>query len=265
MAKEAIAAGKHVWYDKPAGDWDAFRSMVHTARERRLHIQLGYMLRYCTAFMQVSNWLREGLLGDLYAVRGHMSTSSSEASRGSNGYVGGIAFQLAPHMIDQAVWLFGARPQKVTSFLRNDATPNVPSHADNTLVVLEFDGQETGVDTGAYAHRSAKGMASIDIAHMEASPAARRFEVYGTRGSAIILEPFEPGTQIRLCLDGERRGYAKGAQLIDVEPAPRSITFPREVAGFLATMRGERPADRSLDHELIVEETIHRASGTLPG
>ncbi len=104
----------------------------------------------------------------------------------------------------------------------------------------------------------------IDIAHMEVAPPARRFEVYGTRGSAIVLEPFEPGTQIRLCLDEAREGYARGEQVVEVEPTPRTISFPRELAAFIATIRGEQAPDRPLDHELLVEETLHRAIGQLP-
>jgi predicted dehydrogenase len=157
---------------------------------------------------------------------------------------------LAPHIIDQVVWLFGGRPQKITSFLRNDATPRVPAHADNTLVVLEFDGQS-------------RGMAMIDIANMEPSPAARRFEVYGTRGSAIVVEPFEPGSTIRLCLAEEQPGYQRGAQTVSVTPTPRDQAYRHELAAFVATLLGQQPPDRTLDHELLVEETLHRAVGTL--
>ncbi|CAA9232237.1 MAG: hypothetical protein AVDCRST_MAG77-1073 [uncultured Chloroflexi bacterium] len=263
LARECIAAGKHIWYDKPVGDFEAFRWMTETARERRLHIQMGYMLRYSTAFQRVAEWLRQGLLGELFAVRGHMSRFDAPAARGRDPVPGGIAFQLAPHMMDQALWLFGARPKKVTSFLRNDATPALPEHADNTLVVLEFGraaagaGNRPGVGGGG-------GMAMIDIAAMEASPATRRFEVYGTKGSAIVVEPFEPGTRIRLALEEAGGGYARGEQLVEVEAAPRGVTFPRELASFVATIRGEQAPDRSLDHELLVEETLHRAIGNLP-
>ena len=243
LARQCIAAGKHIWYDKPAGDLDTFRWMIERAHERGLHIQLGYMLRYSTAFRQVSEWVHDGLLSDLFAIRGHMSRFDAEAGRGREALPGGIAFQLMPHMADQAIWLFGARPEKVTSFLRNDATPAHPSHSDNTLVVLEF----------------ARGMAMIDIAAMEVNPTTRRFEVYGTRGSAIVLEPFEPGDRIRLCLDEARGGYVKGEQIVEVEPTPRTVSFPRELESFLATIRGGRPPERSLDHELLVEETLHRA------
>jgi predicted dehydrogenase len=246
-AFRAVQAGKHIWYDKPAGDWLLFQAICQTAREKSLHVQMGYMLRYTAAFRHLSDWTRAALLGDLFSIRGHMSTSSTEATRGQGGYKGGIAHQLAPHMMDQVLWLFGERPAKVTSFLRNDATPAVPTHADNTLVVLEF----------------ARGMGMIDIANMEVAPAARRFEVYGTRGSAIVLEPFEPGSRVRLVLDEARGGYEKGEQIVEVEPTPRSISFPAELTSFIATVRGAAP-DRSLEHELLVEETLHRAVGTIP-
>jgi hypothetical protein len=98
---------------------------------------------------------------------------------------------------------------------------------------------------------------------MEVAPAARRFEVYGTRGSAIVLEPFEPGSRVRLVLDQDRDGFQKGEQIVEVEPTPRTISFPAELTSFIATLRGAAP-DRPLDHELLVEETLHRAVGTLP-
>ena len=165
---------------------------------------MGYMLRYHAAFRQIESWARGGLLGDLYAVRGHMSSFFPDATRGRQRYPGGIAFSLASHMIDPTLSLFGSRPLRVTSFLRNDATPAVPEYADNTLVVLEFE----------------RGMATIDIAAMEAPPQARRFEVYGTRGSAIVLEPFEPGPTVRLCLVEPGEGFQKGEQRVELRPLP---------------------------------------------
>ena len=245
-AFRAVQAGKHIWYDKPSGDWPLFQAICQTAREKSLHVQMGYMLRYTAAFRHISDWARAGLLGDLFSVRGHMSTSSTEATRGRGGYRGGIAHQLAPHMMDQVLWLFQERPHTVTSFLRNDATPAIPTHSDNTLVVLEF----------------TKGMGMVDIANMEVAPAARRFEVYGTGGSAIVLEPFEPGSRVRLVLDNDRGGFKKGEQIVDAEPTPRTISFPAELTSFVATIRGAAP-DRSLDHELLLEETLHRAVGAI--
>src|SRR5437879_5023822 len=47
MAHAAAMAGKHLWYDKPAGDdWPSFERLVTTIRSRSLYLQMGYMFRY---------------------------------------------------------------------------------------------------------------------------------------------------------------------------------------------------------------------------
>ena len=106
-----------------------------------------------------------------------------------------------------------------------------------------------------------RGLAAIDIAAMEAAP-ARRFEVYGTRGSAIVLEPFEPGPTVRLCLvePGEDSRRASSGSSC---PPPRQEAYVHELNAFVGTLTGRQAPDRALDHELQVEETLHRAVGTI--
>src|SRR4051812_1072958 len=39
MAETAIDAGKHLWFDKPAGDdWPRFERLMRRAAEQRLHV-----------------------------------------------------------------------------------------------------------------------------------------------------------------------------------------------------------------------------------
>jgi len=245
-AREALARGKHVWLDKPAGcDWAEFQSVVALARQSGLLLQLGYMFRYNAGFQFVLDWAREGKLGDLFCVRGRMSTNLSLESREHLAvYRGGILFELLCHLVDIVVSLLG-RPEKVVSFLRNDLG-TAPTFRDNALTVLEYP----------------RAMAMLESAAMEVCPfPSRRLEVYGTRGSAI-LEPFEPDPVVRLCLDKDRGGYAKGWQWVRVEPWPRYVASLRAL---VADIRGEKQPDRSLDHELIVQETVLRASGVLSG
>lgn len=249
MAEAALGAGKHLWYDKPAGDdWPAWQRLIARARARDLRIQMGYMFRYHDGFNRIASWGREGLLGDVFGVRAHMSTWLTIPAREVvSRHVGGIFYDLAGHMLDQVVWLLG-RPRRVSAFFRNDATPEVPSFSDNTLGVFEFD----------------KAMATVDIAAMEPRPMARRFEVYGTRGSAILTEPFEPAHHIRLCLTQPSGAYAGGEQIVDVPAQSRQSLYDRELVSFVATLGGEQPPDRSLDHELLVQETLLRATGGIP-
>lgn len=240
-----VVAGKHVWYDKPAGDnWAQWKRVVRKAEEQKLLVQLGYMFRYHQGFSQVTAWARSGFLGEVFSVRAHMSTSISEAARRIIGvHQGGILYDLGGHMLDQVVWMLG-RPRKVNAFLRHDAGV-VPDFRDNTLGVFEFD----------------QAIAFIDIAAMETPPMARRFEVYGSRGSAILVEPFEPGRTLRVCLDEARDGFQKGEQWVHIPPQDRQVLYERELASFLAAIAGTQAPDRPYTHELLVQETLLRATG----
>jgi predicted dehydrogenase len=248
MAHRAIDAGKHLWFDKPAGDdWPGFQDLMRKARARGRHVQMGYMFRYQPGFRQVGEWARAGALGDVFGVRAHMSTwIDVEARRVQSVHRGGIFYDLAGHMLDQIVWLLG-RPARVHSILRNDATPEVPSYRDNTICVFEFD----------------RALAFVDIAAMEPRPPARRFEVYGTRGSAIT-EPFDHGKVALLTLQEPWGGYAAGEHRIDLPVVTRQRMYELELEQFVGVLRGERPPDRSPEHELLVQETLLRATGRIP-
>ena len=236
-----VEAGKHVFYDKPAGDdYGRFERIIRKARSSGLLVQMGYMFRHHAGFSRIAEWARSGLLGDVFSVRAHMSTHLDRpAQEAIAPQRGGIFYDLSGHMIDQIVWILG-RPVRVTTFLRQDVT-GVAGFSDNTLGVLEFD----------------SAMAFVDIAATETPPMARRFEVYGTAGSAI-MEPFEPPGPIRLCLNEERGGYPAGVSMVAVEDRPRYVG---NLAAFVRALRGENAPDRSLDHELLVQETILRCTG----
>ena len=239
-----VDAGKHVLYDKPAGtDYARFERVVAKARDQGLLVQLGYMFRYHDGYQRISEWVRSGAFGHIYAIRAHMSTSVSEERKGKVSHpAGGVFYDLAPHQLDQIVWMLG-RPNKVTSFLRTDHYKTL-DYVDNSLGVFEYD----------------KAMAIVDIATMEPAPAARRFEVYGSGGSAI-MEPMEPADTLRLCLTEARGGYPAGVTTVQLEARPRYVM---SLEAFVQDVRGEKEPDRSLDHELLVQETILRATGHLP-
>ncbi len=248
MAHAAIDAGKHLWFDKPAGeDWPGFQSLMAKAQERSLYIQMGYMFRYQPGFQQLAAWSKSGVLGDIFAVRAHMSTWISVPAREIiSEHQGGIFYDLAGHMLDQVVWHLG-RPTRTTLYAGNHATPEVAGFADNALGVFEYD----------------RALAFVDIAAMEPRPNARRFEVYGTKGSAIT-EPFDPGDTVRLALHEPAGGYAAGEHLIKLPTVNRQQMYERELAAILATLRGDQPPDRTPEHELLVQETLLRATGRIP-
>ena len=254
FTEEIIAAGKHAFYDKPAGhDYAHFERIVAMARERGLLIQLGYMFRNNDGFERIAAWARSGFLGRVYGVRAYMSGNLSEEERASIagiGYVdarlpsrGGLFYIIGCHVLDQVVWILG-RPRRVTGFLRHDIF-GASSFKDNTLGVFEYD----------------DAMALVIVSAKDSTAGQRRFEVYGTEGAAT-MEPLEPADTIRLYLDQPRDGYPAGESVVKLEARPR---YAASLASFLKDIRGEKEPDRPLEHELLVQETLLRATGDLPG
>jgi len=139
------------------------------------------------------------------------------------------------------------RPTRVTAFLHNHSG-SVPAFKDNTLGVFEF----------------ARALAFVDIAALEPRPMARRFEVYGSKGSAIIVEPFEPAHHLRLCLEEAAGGYDKGVTMLEVPHQTRQEMYELELAAFVRVLKGEQPPDRTAEHEMLVQETLLRATGGIP-
>ena len=243
-----IRAGKHAWYDKPAGEsWDQWQEIIAQAQAQDLLIQMGYMFRYHDGYCKIAEWVHSGFLGDVFAVRAHMSTFLGKAQKETvSVHQGGVFFDLSGHQLDQIVHLLG-RPERVTPFLRDDMR-EVEGFTDNGVGIFEFE----------------RAIAIVDIAALEPRPNARRFEVYGTKGSAI-MEPMEPAEKIRLCLDEARDGFEAGVQFVDVAQQSRQGLYDLELEAFLAAIRGTRAPDRSYEHELLVQETVLRGVGRLSG
>jgi predicted dehydrogenase len=236
LAQAAVDAGKHLWFDKPAGDdWLAYEHVMQTAKSKGLHVQMGYMFRYSPAFARIAELARSKKLGEIFEVRAHMSTNVDlNERREQSRHLGGIMYDLGGHMLDQIVWLLG-RPGRIQTTFQNIATPELPTYVDNAVTVLEFP----------------SAIAIVDIAAIETPPTARRFEVYGTQGSAI-LEPFDPVRTLLI-----------NGQVQELEPVERQTLYELELAAFLEVIEGKRPPDRSAQHELLVQETLLRTTGRL--
>jgi predicted dehydrogenase len=85
--------------------------------------------------------------------------------------------------------------------------------------------------------------------------------VYGTKGTAI-MEPFEPAETIKLTLEEDRGEYKKGINVVQIEDRARYVdTF----AELVRNIKGESEPLRTLDHELLVQETLMRVTGGLAG
>ena len=232
---DLLKNNKHVFYDKPAGEnFSLFKKCVELADKKNLRLQLGYMFRNHPGFILIDKIVKSKRIGKIFSIRAHMSTNIEEQMRRQiSVHRGGIFFDLAGHMLDQIVHLIG-KPKNVTSFIRKDIT-DTPNFFDNTLCVFEY----------------SDCLASIDIASGEPSPMARRFEVYGTEGS-LIMEPFEPAQTVRINIPKEHPNEL----YIPLKNQPRYVDG---FHNFIRSVKGEITPERTLEHELDVQETLLKA------
>lgn len=244
LGNKVIAAGKHLHIEKPPGnDWAAFRSLVEQARRNNLLLQTGYVWRWNEAVLAAIEAAKKGWLGQVQLIRGTMNADRDAAQRAvESKYRGGGFFELAGHVIDPTVRVLG-RPKEVKSWLRHHT--NVDDQlADNNVAVFEFD----------------KALAVISqSAQMAGATDHRSFEVIGTDGTVIAWPEANP-PRLRVYMRKVQGPYKAGWQDITLGPQPRFIGDFKELARAIKT---RTPLQLSYDHELLLHETLLRASGEL--
>jgi predicted dehydrogenase len=171
LATAALHAGKHVVVDKPmAGSSAAARALITLATAQGKLLAPFHNRRLDGDFLTVRKLLTEGSLGRVTQVISHYDrfrplqrpNTWKESGAGN-----GLLFDLGPHLVDQAIALFGA-PTHITASVRRDR--------DQTDIEDAFD---IAFDY-TYNNHSLRYECS---ATMLAADPAPRFRVHGTHGS----------------------------------------------------------------------------------
>ncbi len=241
---KVIEAGKHLHLEKPpTNKLEPFRDLVELARKRGKKIQLGYMWRFHEGVQAALDAYRKGWLGEVFMIRATINSDRGLEQRQVEArYPGGSMFELGGHVVDRVVAFLG-KPYKVNRWLRHD-TSEPDDLKDNTLAVLEYE----------------KALAIlVSSAKMGGSGGHRSFEVIGTDGT-FFIQPMEPAPVMKVFMREARGPYRAGWQQIELPPQPRYIGDMNELAA--AILEG-RPLKDSYDHELILQETLLRASGEI--
>ncbi|WP_414443561.1 oxidoreductase [Burkholderia sp. 22PA0106] len=166
LARRTLEAGKHVVVDKPVTLSSAeARTLARLAADRGLVFAPFHNRRWDGDFLTVRQLVASGELGRITWFESHFDRFRpqirqrwrEDATRG-----GGLLFDLGPHLIDQALALFGA-PDTVNATVR--ARRDGSEAADLIHLVLGYPDKEVAL------HASA--LAAIEPA---------RFTVLGTRG-----------------------------------------------------------------------------------
>ena len=171
LAKRVLEAGKHVVVDKPVTLTAAeARTLADLARQKNLVFAPFHNRRWDGDFMTVRDLIASGELGRITHFEAHFDRFRpfvrqrwrEDATRG-----GGLLFDLGPHLIDQALVLFGTP-------LTVDATVKI--HRDEGSAP-DYVHLQLGYDTHEVVLH-ATALAAI---------APPRFAIHGTGGSYVKL------------------------------------------------------------------------------
>jgi predicted dehydrogenase len=246
LARLALERGLPVLLEKPAGNnYDEFRRLIDLAQRRHLHVQMIYLFRYMAAVLDLVRRARQQDFGHVYAFRARLPKELGSYQRFVTElapYRGGMFFEMAGHVIDLMVALLGP-PRQVTPFLAHHHTAPPQNYVDNGVAVFGFE----------------RAWAVIEVPALEVAPHSRRVEVYGTAGACTIPHLgsghlANPNVQpIEVFRAGDRAW-----QRHDLPTRTLQIADLRE---FVAVVGGRKRPDYAMEHDLVVQETLLRASG----
>ena len=215
FARAALRAGKHVVVDKPfALDLDEARDLIATARENDRLLSVFHNRRWDSDFLGVKQAIADGLLGCVVHFESHIDRFRPEVRarwREGAGPGAGLWFDLGPHLIDQALQLFGP-PERVQANFARQRTGALSD--DWAHVVLDYVG----------------GLRTILHASMLVGGGSPRFVVHGERGSLIKRDADRQEAQLKASIVPGTDGWGidpDAMQFYDgSDSAPRSIPPP---------------------------------------
>ncbi|MEZ4902769.1 MAG: Gfo/Idh/MocA family oxidoreductase [Spirosomataceae bacterium] len=121
-AKAALEAGKHVVIEKPFANTTAEADiLISLAQEKNLVLSAYQNRRWDADFLTIQALISEGKLGEIVEYEAHFDRFKPEIAKGTWKEVAasgaGNLYNLGPHLIDQALVLFGT-PNTVTATIK---------------------------------------------------------------------------------------------------------------------------------------------------
>jgi len=263
LARAAMEAGKHVVVDKPfTVTLSQARELEAMAKSRGLVLSVFHNRRWDSDFLTVKGLIAEGKLGEVSYFESHFDRYRPQVRnrwREQAGPGSGIWYDLGPHLIDQALVLFGV-PVSITvdmAQLRPDAQTTDYFHA-----VLTYPQRRVVLHST-----------------MLAAAESARYIVHGTRGSYVKfgLDPQEDRLKAGERPPQEEWGYDMRDGVLtlavgDELDAQTLLTVPGNYPAYYAAIRdalngqGENPVPASQAIrvmeliELGIESAKHRST-----
>jgi predicted dehydrogenase len=230
IARRCLTAGRSVLIDKPfTVTSEQARLLIHLAEKRGLLLTVYQSRRLDGDFKTVRKILAAGTLGRIVMFESHFDRfrpTLKNAWREKAGPGAGMLYDLGPHLIDQALQLFG-KPEAITADIRCE--------------------REGGLVDDAFDLRlDYPGMRALLRSTMIARAHATRFVIHGTEGSFLktALDPQEEPLRRGIAPGGPGWGEDPEAHwgtlylASDTEPAGRKVkTEPGDYREFYANVR----------------------------
>jgi scyllo-inositol 2-dehydrogenase (NADP+) len=185
LALRALQAGKHVVIDKPfSATSEQARELIAAARHAGKLVAPFHNRRYDGDFLTLRKLRADATLGRVVTIESHFDRfrpiQRANTWKEASGPANGMLFDLGPHLVDQALALFGP-PKAITASVRSDRDETAIE--DAFIIVLDYGGSADN----RYLRYTCQ-------ATMLAAEPGPRFTVHGTAGSYVKhgLDPQEP-------------------------------------------------------------------------
>ena len=230
LAKQCLHEQRHVIIDKPfALTSTEAADLIHAARHRSLLLTAYQNRRWDGDFQAVRRVLASGELGRLVTLESHIDRFRPEPRRDvwreNGGPGGGLLFDLGPHLVDQAMALFG-RPDTISASIRVER--------DTAVVDDAFDLQLT------FERQCLTVFLRSTLTACTPGP---RFILHGTQGSFVKWGTDPQEAQLRSGVRPDAPGFGEEAEshwgeLRLENQGPRRIPTPAgDYRGFYENVR----------------------------
>ena len=245
-AQRCIDAGVHIHMDKPAGeDIAEYEKLLTDAKAKSLMVQLGYMYRYNPAVKRLFEIVKNGELGEIFAINAEMSTQHDPQYREwLKHYKGGTMYIFGCHLIDLIISLLG-KPEDVVPFNKKTGFNSIEA-LDNCFAVLD------------YKNTTAK----VTNASVEVNGWGRRqLVVCGSKGT-VEIKPLERPTMMTLStVDSATSAYADCKEYVSVPETEQQNRYDEMILDFAKMIKGEIINPYTYEHELLVQKVLLKACG----
>ncbi|GAB6935301.1 inositol 2-dehydrogenase [Calditerricola yamamurae] len=244
LIKEAAAAGKHIFCEKPVSpDLGQTREALAAVRAAGVKLQVGFNRRFDPSFRRVRQWVREGKVGHPHVVK----ITSRDPAPPPADYIrlsGGLFFDLTIHDFDLARFLVDSEVEEV--------------YAAGGVLVDPVFAQYGDVDTAVVMLRFQNGaLGVIDNSRQAVFGYDQRVEVFGSAGCVTADNAFPTTVQALTAAAVERdkphRFFAERYR----------DAYLCEVESFVNCVLRDEPAPVSGEDSLQAERIAHAAKRSL--